>query len=250
MLLPIRVTAGKTYRHMDDSNKIDFETANVQLPDLDPPEPRWPAIIAAMAVGLLYLALPSSLSIGPRWLVPVITTALTIPPIVTHRKGMHQLNVVLGIINSSVLTLFMLWSLGLLLNALLKGKEPPVTMLRSALALWVGNILVFALWYWRLDAGGPNGRDITAGHKKGAFLFPQMTEEGYESAELRPGQPLWSPQFIDYLFLAFNTSTAFSPTDAPVLSRWAKVLTMIQSSISLAVVVLLAARAVNILQTP
>ena len=85
------------------------------------------------------------------------------------------------------------------------------------------------------------------GHRKGAFLFAQMTEEGYESAETKPGQSVWSPQFIDYLFLAFNTSTAFSPTDAAVLSRWAKVLTMIQSSISLAVVVLLAARAVNIL---
>jgi uncharacterized membrane protein len=88
------------------------------------------------------------------------------------------------------------------------------------------------------------------GHSRGAFLFPQMTDDGQESAEQHPNYPVWSPQFIDYLFLAFNTSTAFSPTDAPVLSRWAKVLTMIQSSISLAVVVLLAARAVNILQTP
>jgi hypothetical protein len=81
-------------------------------------------------------------------------------------------------------------------------------------------------------------------------LFPQMTDDGSEGAEPHSKYPVWSPQFIDYLFLAFNTSTAFSPTDSPVLSRWAKVLTMIQSSISLAVVVLLAARAVNILQTP
>jgi hypothetical protein len=235
---------------MEQTEKIDYETANVDLIQLDPPEPRWPAIIAAISVGLLYFALPSSLSIGPRWLVPVVIGVLTLPPVISHRQGQHRMNFVLGIINSSVLTLFMIWSLVLLVNALLVNAENPKTMLRSALALWVSNVLIFALWYWRLDAGGPNRRDITAGHRKGAFLFPQMTEEGYESAGLKNGQTLWSPQFVDYLFLAFNTSTAFSPTDAPVLSRWAKVLTMIQSSISLAVVVLLAARAVNILQPP
>ncbi len=232
---------------MTESKSIDYETANVDLNEIDPPEPRWPAIVAALAVGLLYFALPASLSIGPRWMVPVITTVLTIPPIITHRQGMHRLNIILGIINSSVLTLFMIWSLSLLVVAMQKGEEHAVTMLRSAAALWFGNILVFALWYWRLDAGGPNGRDIAVGHRKGAFLFPQMTEEGNQSSELKSGGALWSPQFIDYLFVAFNTSTAFSPTDAPVLSRWAKVLTMIQSCISLAVVVLLAARAVNIL---
>jgi hypothetical protein len=106
------------------------------------------------------------------------------------------------------------------------------------------NILVFALWYWRLDAGGPNHRDRRAGHPEGAFLFPQMASDEAKTAS---GQPLWSPNFIDYLFLAFNTSTALSPTDVPVLSRWAKLLMMMQALISLTVIVLLAARAVNIL---
>jgi uncharacterized membrane protein len=82
-------------------------------------------------------------------------------------------------------------------------------------------------------------------HTDGAFLFPQMTLD--PEAKRSMGEDYWSPGFIDYLFLAFNTSTAFSPTDVPVLSRWAKVLMMIQSLISLATVVLLAARAVNIL---
>jgi hypothetical protein len=104
---------------------------------------------------------------------------------------------------------------------------------------------VFALWYWRPDAGGPHKREVKAGHETGAFLFPQMTLEGPAAREA-DGRP-WSPRFIDYLFLAFNTSTAFSPTDSPVLGRWAKVLMMTQSMISLAVVVLLAGRAVNIL---
>lgn len=232
---------------MSESKAIDYQTANVDVSELDPPEPRWPAIVAAIAVALLFFALPSSLSVGPRWMVPVVIAALTLPPIIAHQRGQRKLNIVLGIINSSVLTLFMIWSLLLLLLALTRGAEEPITMLRSALALWVSNVLIFALWYWRLDAGGPNGRDLRKGHSRGAFLFPQMTEEGYDSTEPHPGGVAWSPQFVDYLFLAFNTSTAFSPTDAPVLSRWAKVLTMIQSSISLAVIVLLAARAVNII---
>jgi hypothetical protein len=115
----------------------------------------------------------------------------------------------------------------------------------SAASVWTTNVLVFALWYWRLDAGGPHGRESRLGHSEGAFLFPQMTmlPEAKAAARLED----WSPNFFDYLFLAFNTSTAFSPTDTPVLARWGKVLMMIQSVISLAVLALLAARAVNIL---
>ncbi len=102
------------------------------------------------------------------------------------------------------------------------------------------NILVFASWYWRLDAGGPNQRDLRDSHEDGAFLFPQMITPWDSDKNWRPG-------FVDYLFLAFNTSTAFSPTDVPVLSRWAKLMMMVQALISLATVALLAARAVNIL---
>ena len=104
---------------------------------------------------------------------------------------------------------------------------------------------MFALWYWRLDAGGPHGRDARPGHAAGAFLFPQMTM--LPEAKAAAGQETWSPNFLDYLFLAFNTSTAFSPTDTPALARWGKVLMMLQSIISLTVLALLAARAVNIL---
>lgn len=116
----------------------------------------------------------------------------------------------------------------------------PKTLLLSAVALWVTNILVFALWYWRLDAGGPHERERVPGHKEGAFLFPQMNLGTISD-------PNWSPNFVDYLFLAFNTSTALSPTDTPALSRWAKILMMIQATISLTILALLAARAVNIL---
>ena len=92
----------------------------------------------------------------------------------------------------------------------------------------------------RHDAGGPNMRDQRKAHIEGAFQFPQMVLSGKSARAWRPG-------FIDYLFLAFNTSTAFSPTDVPVLSRWAKVMMMIQALISLVTVAIVAARAVNIL---
>ena len=101
------------------------------------------------------------------------------------------------------------------------------------------------MWYWRLDAGGPHQRELTPGHTDGAFLFPQMTMD--PAAKIAAGEHNWEPNFVDYLFLAFNTSTALSPTDVPVLSRWAKILMMIQALISLLVIALLAARAVNIL---
>jgi len=117
--------------------------------------------------------------------------------------------------------------------------------LGSAAAIWVSNFLVFASWYWRLDGGGPHLRARAPGHSDGAFLFPQMTM--HPDAKIAAGEEEWQPHFVDYLFLAFNTSTAFSPTDVPVLSRWAKILMMLQSMISLLVIALLAGRAVNIL---
>jgi hypothetical protein len=235
------------YVGMENIDKTDLPPIGHHPAALDPPEPRWPAVIAMLAVGLLHLALPPSVSVGPPWLLAAIVGVLIVPTIISHRRNKRQFNRVIGYVTSSVLTVFLIWSLSLLVMHLLAKTEDPRLMLRSAMALWAGNVLIFALWYWRLDAGGPNRRDITLGHRRGAFLFPQMTDEGNTSREEQRHQPVWSPQFIDYLFLAFNTSTAFSPTDVPVLSRWAKVLTMIQSSISLAVVALLAARAVNIL---
>jgi hypothetical protein len=211
---------------------------------LDPPEPRWPAIIAILAVGGLYTALPASLAIGPRWLLLVIVTVLLVPTVAARRRGNQSLNNVFGHAIGGILTLFLVWSVGLLVFALPAHKEAPTTLLRSAAALWVTNVLVFAEWYWRLDAGGPYQRDMRAGHPSGSFLFPQMT---FRDDDIPAEWKGWSPNFVDYLFLAFNTSTAFSPTDVPVLSRWAKILTMAQASISLTVVAILAARAVNIL---
>jgi uncharacterized membrane protein len=209
------------------------------------PEPRWPAFIAMLAVGGLSLALPPALTVGPRWLFPGVVLALLIPTVVSHHTGRHRLSAICGVTVVGVLTLGLIVSVFLLIQALPARQESPEALLRSAAALWTTNIVVFALWYWRLDAGGPQHREKRAGHPQGAFLFPQMLLS--PPALRAAGQQHWSPNFVDYFFLAFTTSTALSPTDTPVLARWAKGLMMLQALLSLLILALLAARAVNIL---
>jgi|SRR5689334_656343 len=206
-------------------------------------EPRWPAIIAVFAITALYWSLPESLTAGPSWLFLIVVAVLLISTVASHRMGRATLNATTGIALLIVITIAIAWSLGALIAALLDKREPPRDLLRSAVALWCSNVLVFASWYWRLDAGGPHKRDLRPSHTEGAFLFPQMTLQRGS----KPVASNWKPGFVDYLFLAFNTSTAFSPTDVPVLSRWAKVLMIVQSCISLGTVAILAARAINIL---
>jgi hypothetical protein len=215
------------------------------VPDRWDPEPRWPAFIAILAVTGLYTALPFYLIVGPRWFFLLIVLVLLVPTVVSHIKDHHLLNRVFGFTVTGVVTMGMIASVVLLIGGLPSHKESPTELLLSAASLWFTNILVFALWYWRLDAGGPHARDSRFGHPEGAFLFPQMTMT--IEAKTEADAQGWTPNFVDYLFLAFNTSTAFSPTDVPVLERWAKLLMMLQSLISLTVLALLAARAVNIL---
>ncbi|MGH7871726.1 MAG: hypothetical protein ACREQO_05850 [Candidatus Binatia bacterium] len=219
--------------------------AGLPAVSLNEPEPRWPAFIAVLAVGGLYAGLPDLLVLGPYWLLPSIVLALLIPTMISHHTGRHRLDAFFGFAVDGVLTLGLMLSVGLLVAALPAHRDAPQALLLSAASLWITNILVFALWYWRLDAGGPHQRDQRPGHTNGAFLFPQMTMT--PEALKQTAQEQWSPNFLDYLFLAFNASTAFSPTDAPVLARWAKILMMIQSLLSLLIIALLAARAVNIL---
>lgn len=208
-------------------------------------EPRWPAVLALFAVAGLRLALPESLSAGPSWLLMAIVAALTIPAVWAHKRENYRLNQIFGYLVTSAVTIDMIWSLGLLVAALPSHRQSPQDLLRSATALWITNILVFASWYWRLDAGGPRAREVRGVHTDGAFLFPQMMLD--QQAKREMGEECWSPGFVDYLFLAFNSSTAFSPTDSPVLSQWAKILMMVQALISFTTVALLAARAINIL---
>ena len=203
-------------------------------------EPRWPALVAMVAAACLYLAMPRPLSFGPSWGLLAVIVVLLIPIVESNRRGRYNIARNLAFVANGAISIAMIASLGVLIQGIPSHREEPRALLRSAAALWITNVLVFALWYWKLDAGGPLVRETSRGHLNSSFLFPQMLGEG-------GAETLWTPHFVDYLFLAFNTSTAFSPTDTAVLSRWAKMGMMLQSIVSLTIVALLAARAVNVL---
>ncbi|HTV48046.1 MAG TPA: hypothetical protein VMG59_06340 [Phycisphaerae bacterium] len=203
-------------------------------------EPIWPVLIATLVICSLYALLPMPLSLGPGWLLGLIVVILQIPYITLRVKGIYRTAQVLGMIILGIITCFIAFSLGVLVYSVPKHSVAPAEMLAAAGQLWISNVLVFSLWYWRLDAGGPHARAKKGHHQQvDCFLFPQMLLKDHAAG--------WSPRFMDYLFLAFNTSTAFSPSDTAVLSRWAKPLVMLQSLISLSLVALVAARAVGII---
>ena len=243
---PYETEAEKHHWSYYMSEKVRERYANFRAD----PEPRWPAIVGLLGGVGLFAVLPRSLSLGPRWLPAVIIVLLLLPTSLAHLRGHHTINRVMGLLVAGVETFFLIASLLKLVDSMLHSspatlKETPERLLISAAALWLTNVLVFALWYWHLDAGGPNARDQRPGHCHGSFLFPQMTMSDEALAE--SGQSQWNPGFVDYLFLAFNSSTALSPADTAVLSRWAKLLMMVQALISLTVIAVLAARAINTL---
>ena len=212
---------------------------------LDKPEPRWQALLAVLAIGTIYLALPRDLIVGPTWLLPTLIVVLLIPTVGTHRAGRRSLNRVLGIIINGITTLALIGSVVLLVRALPSHREAPLKLLLSGGLLWLTNVIVFALWYWKLDGGGPTVRLERNKFGSTSFLFPQMQVPHDERAQFACTG--WRPSFLDYLFVAFTQSSTFGPTDAPLLARWAKALTMIQITISLSIVILLISRAVGVL---
>jgi uncharacterized membrane protein len=124
-------------------------------------------------------------------------------------------------------------------NGAYTSSDTASVLLRAALHMWGVNVLLFGLWFWQLDGGGPLRRPTCLPTQRD-FLFPQQTEPALAESS-------WRPQFLDYLYVSFTNATAFSPTDAMPLSRWAKMLMLVQSAISLALAVMVVARAVNIL---
>jgi len=200
---------------------------------------RWTALLGILASGILYLFLPERLIIGPSWLLLVIEVILMLPYVVsllTKRYLPHLAMRTLALILLGIITLTLAIGISLLVAQL--PYEKGQVLLRAAVLLWIFNILVFALWYFELDGGGPLKRHL-AGYKAADFLFPQQATETLHE--------LWIPKFLDYLFLAFTASTALSPTDTYPLTQRAKGLMMIEAVFSLVIIVLLAARAVNIL---
>jgi hypothetical protein len=212
---------------------------------IDKPEPRGQAVLAFLAICAIYLALPRNLVVGPIWLLPTLIVVLLVPTVVSHRVGKHSLNRALGFVINGITTLALIGSVILLVRALPAHRQPAQQLLRSGGLLWLTNVIVFALWYWRLDGGGPTLRQKEKKFGSTSFLFPQMQIPQDERAQFECVR--WRPRFIDYLFVAFTQSSTFGPTDAPLLARWVKVLAMVQILISLTIVVLLISQAVGVL---
>lgn len=201
--------------------------------------PFWEAALGIFAVGVLYAFLPQRLLIGPGWLLLVIEAIFLFPimlTILTERGLPHKAIRPLLLTLLGILTLAQASSITLLLVTL-PTNTLAVVLLRAAALLWCANVLLFGLWYWQIDGGGPVKRH-EAGHQAADFMFPQQAGGNLTS---------WVPRFPDYLFLAFTASTALSPADTYPLTRQAKMLMLVEALLSMLIIVLLAGRAVNIL---
>lgn len=203
--------------------------------------PRWHVVIGIFALGFLYAALPARYTLGPGWIPLVIEIILSIPFLLEHFTDFtlsHRVRRTLAFVLLAIVTLGLVSAVAFLIITLANNTPTQaIQLLRTAALLWVSNILVFSLWYWEIDGGGPEKRHNT-GHKAADLMFPQQVDGNTGG---------WVPHFLDYVFVAFTGATALSPTDTYPLTRAAKVLMMIEAIISLIVIVLLAARAVNIL---
>jgi len=207
-------------------------------------EPRWPVSLAVLLMIALQIRLPGDLSPAGRWLLPAIELVLLLVLLIANPTRIDRRSPslrILGLTLISVASLANAWSVALLVDGLVRGTtgNQPGPLLATGANIWMTNVIIFALWYWELDRGGPAAR--AAGlDPVPDFLFPQM-------AQPSPAFHDWEPQFTDYTYVSFTNATAFSPTDTMPLSRWAKLAMMLQSAISLVTAALVIARAVNIL---
>ncbi|MFJ8151646.1 hypothetical protein [Streptomyces sp. NPDC094468] len=208
-------------------------------------EPRWAVTAVILVAVALQLMLPHRLALQPYWALPSLELALLAGLIAGNPRRVEPRTRwlrLLGLALMGVISLANGWAAVRLVAGLVDGTEGAEAgpLLLTGGGIWLTNVIVFALWYWEWDRGGPMAR-VRGHHQYADFLFVQM-----QSPETAP--PDWEPAFLDYLYLSFTNSTAFSPTDVMPLSRWAKMLMMLQSSVSLVTVVLVVARAVNILR--
>lgn len=209
----------------------------------------WPALVALLLVSLVitvvFTMLTQRFVVGLGTLIFGGFVALIIPALIFGSRGNHQMKHNILVVVGLLLLLVETVTIGLLLWTLPDHTMPGIVLLVSAGLLWLCNIGVFALWFWQIEGGGPYARSresAVAYHKRAELLFPQLG-----LIDQRPELVHWRPDFIDYLFVAFNTSTAFSPTDTAILSTRLKIVSMAQSLLSLVTVATLAARAVNML---
>ncbi|WP_432986631.1 hypothetical protein [Dactylosporangium sp. CA-233914] len=208
-------------------------------------EQRWPAALVIAIAIVIHLVLPADLAPRPRWLLPGLEGALLLSIVVVNPTRINRETRILRPLSiglAVLLTLVTAWSVGLLVRALFTqthGEVPSEHLLLWGAAIWLTNVIVFALWFWEGDRGGPAARaDADTPHPD--FLFTQMQVPQLAHHD-------WEPGFFDYFYLAFTNATAFSPTDTLPMSAWAKMLMVGESVISLVTVLLVVARAVNVI---
>ena len=216
---------------------------------------------ALFTAAVLYADLPTRFIAGPsagafgvvRYLVPALTVLVLLTFVAIRPRGplvrafgwlpqsLHLARRRLALATIAIVSAANIASIIILIHLLVNGAGANAApLLRAAVHMWVVNVLLFGLWFWQLDGGGPIARMTCSLHERD-FLFPQHTER-----ELRESS--WRPQFLDYLYVSFTNAAAFSPTDAMPLSRWAKMTMLVESAISLSLAVMVVARAVNILK--
>jgi uncharacterized membrane protein len=211
--------------------------------DLVRKEPFWQAQAVLVGALILYLTLPSKFVVGPSWLMPGLELLLVAGlwfdrPRESRADARRERRIVLVLL--AMVAIANLVQLELLVHYLLHGgKAGGRPLLLSSIVIWLTNLAVFALWYWQLDRGGPDAR-LRDPDARPDFVFPEMSETDW-------APPEWNPTFLDYLYLSFTNATAFSPTDTMPISLRVKMLMMSQSIVSLITVLLVAARAINVL---
>jgi hypothetical protein len=207
----------------------------------------WPVALAILAVVAMHVALPAKYRINPPWVLPAVLLVLLAILIIGDPGRIDRQKPWLRTTTSvmiALLTLANFFSAGRLVSAILTVNkvfaDNALALLATGTVVWVTNVIAFGLWYWDLDRGGAAAR---AHHPQAdpAFVFPEMQHTEYTPAD-------WVPKFVDYLSLSFWTATAFSPTDVSAVKRWAKLLMMMDAVVSLAIGILVIARAVNILR--
>jgi uncharacterized membrane protein len=201
---------------------------------------RWPGAVALLSIGASYLALSDYVTVEPRIWLPGLMTVLVVALLGVHARGYYRLArtiafVLLGVVTASVV----LREFFLVITLSGRGVSA-FSVLIDAVLIWISTVVTFAVWYWEIDGGGPEMRTIGS-HASEDFLFPQIARQDGKRAVG------WAPDFLDYLFVSFTTSSAFGPTDTPVLSRRVKILTVVQCALSLVVVIVLVAWAVGTL---
>lgn len=199
----------------------------------------WEVALAILAFGVVYARINGGLRLGPSWLIPSILLLLVFARIAAARTNRHDVARIAALLGVTIGTVAIEVSVAMLVHRLLEQDVSAPYLLRDAAMLWVANVIIFGVWYWEIDGGGHHTRRVE-GYRPTDLAFPQIQLE-----RLFPDG--WTPQFIDYLFVSFNASAAFSPTDTLFLSRRAKILMMLQAMNSVVLIAVVAARAVNIL---